>query len=507
MNPSVMLARVARLGDRGLERVPRWAWNLCLPAIYMLIVLPQLHSHSFWFDEAQAWLIAKESKSLPELIQHLRFEGHPPLWYLILWPFAHVFNSPEWMKVPNGLLTGSVAFMLPRLRSLTRVEHLLIFGGFTMLVGYSTISRSYILGVALTVLYLLVRMEGRSLTTEMLVVTLLVITHLLFALIAGAFFISSIDSRRGSGTSERTRWTWHERSATVAASVTAGFVAWLVWNPNAVGLHLLSHLNVSAISRYPVAAAFLPVSYATMPHLLDDGPAVWVLLLAVVSVLLLSLAGALAIDRRSAPMAWAACALLLNSSLGYGHEWWHMGVLPWALIAGVALSRTSREPVDVQDRGLEDLRRGAFRMLLVFPVAASTLWFASPLNTLPYSSERQAAQIVSSACSDGCEIVTDGRAATVSAYLGGTRILELESADFRTFATHDARLDDSNPATWDALRQQLESLGPRAVAFLFTLRNPPDDFIVLGRTGHSAISAGRGVTAAAPDDLIVVRLR
>src|ERR1700737_4773169 len=44
-----------------------------------------LARHAMWFDELQAWNIARASGSLPDLFHHLRYEGHPAAWYLGLY--------------------------------------------------------------------------------------------------------------------------------------------------------------------------------------------------------------------------------------------------------------------------------------------------------------------------------------------------------------------------------------------------------------------------------------
>ena len=40
--------------------------------------------HEPWADEAQAWLMAKDSNSLMELIRAVRYEGTPALWHMIV---------------------------------------------------------------------------------------------------------------------------------------------------------------------------------------------------------------------------------------------------------------------------------------------------------------------------------------------------------------------------------------------------------------------------------------
>ncbi len=37
-------------------------------------------THALWQDEWQAWLLARDSRSLAELFHNLRYEGHPALW-------------------------------------------------------------------------------------------------------------------------------------------------------------------------------------------------------------------------------------------------------------------------------------------------------------------------------------------------------------------------------------------------------------------------------------------
>jgi hypothetical protein len=54
--------------------------------------------HIHWFDKWQALLIAVQSPDIAELLENLRYEGHPPLWHLLLRGIAsplpwHYYNS------------------------------------------------------------------------------------------------------------------------------------------------------------------------------------------------------------------------------------------------------------------------------------------------------------------------------------------------------------------------------------------------------------------------------
>ena len=44
--------------------------------------------HEPWFDESQAWSIARSAPFNDMIFKIPHYEGHPPLWYLMLAPFA-----------------------------------------------------------------------------------------------------------------------------------------------------------------------------------------------------------------------------------------------------------------------------------------------------------------------------------------------------------------------------------------------------------------------------------
>ena len=46
-------------------------------------------NHEAFRDEAQSWFIAKDN-SIPGMIEFMWQEGHPWLFHLLLWPFAHI---------------------------------------------------------------------------------------------------------------------------------------------------------------------------------------------------------------------------------------------------------------------------------------------------------------------------------------------------------------------------------------------------------------------------------
>ena len=66
-----------------------------------------------WRDEFGAWLIARDTASPLEIFRQIKCEGHPSLWFILLWPLAHATRAPAPMQVLNVLIaSGTVCLVL-----------------------------------------------------------------------------------------------------------------------------------------------------------------------------------------------------------------------------------------------------------------------------------------------------------------------------------------------------------------------------------------------------------
>ena len=70
----------------------QYSEKLFLYVIFAIVVLVNIlfvFEHTMWRDEAQAWLIARDTSFTPNsLFKVTSYEGHPFLWFFILMPFA-----------------------------------------------------------------------------------------------------------------------------------------------------------------------------------------------------------------------------------------------------------------------------------------------------------------------------------------------------------------------------------------------------------------------------------
>ena len=71
------------LGWCDLQLQKRAVW---LTAVFTVIALQAalVLNHRAWLDEWQALQLSLQSPGLAALLDNLRYEGHPPLWYLLL---------------------------------------------------------------------------------------------------------------------------------------------------------------------------------------------------------------------------------------------------------------------------------------------------------------------------------------------------------------------------------------------------------------------------------------
>jgi hypothetical protein len=132
---------------RNLNRRSAFAAGFLL--FYELLLGLAAAKHTFWRDETQAWLIARDSPTILSLLHNLRYEGHPPLWHLLLFPLTRLSWNPEWMELPNLLCAGvAAALVLFSLRMSIAVRVGIAFS-YYLLFEYGVITRNYMIGVAL----------------------------------------------------------------------------------------------------------------------------------------------------------------------------------------------------------------------------------------------------------------------------------------------------------------------------------------------------------------------
>ena len=127
--------------------------NLLLVLPFIIFFLVQLVHHQMWRDELNAWGIVVASPNPTVLYQHIRYEGHPSLWYILLWIPSRFTASPSAMKCVEGLIGVAIYLMLALRSPFSRLEKLLLYAGYFISFEYTVMSRMYGLCLLLILIY------------------------------------------------------------------------------------------------------------------------------------------------------------------------------------------------------------------------------------------------------------------------------------------------------------------------------------------------------------------
>lgn len=143
-----------------------------------------------WKDEMQAWLLTRDSHSLFELFHHLRYEGHPALWYLLLYLPAHISWNPVSMQVLNYLISVCEAWLIVSARKLHWSIRLLTIFSYFIFFQHGAVARSYMLAtVLLTAAVRCLIAANPKRKMAILFFALAINTHVFAAAIAAPFVI------------------------------------------------------------------------------------------------------------------------------------------------------------------------------------------------------------------------------------------------------------------------------------------------------------------------------
>jgi hypothetical protein len=117
-------------------------------AVLLALVTSQ---HEVYVDEAQAWLIARDSGNLLELVRHLRYEGHPALWYLLIYLPAHLSANLEWMQELNYVSSLAMAWLVLSERRIPLAMRVMSVFSVPVFFYMGVVARSYMLAAVLLI--------------------------------------------------------------------------------------------------------------------------------------------------------------------------------------------------------------------------------------------------------------------------------------------------------------------------------------------------------------------
>lgn len=164
--------------------------------------------HEFWRDEAQAWCLVRDNSFLG-VWQHLKAEGHPILWFAVLFPFAHLGMPIETLSVICIVFMEMAAFLLLMYAPFSIWMKLLLMFSSVMLYYNTTICRIYSLVILL--LYAIAVCYKKRMEKPwryMILIALLLQSHIIMAGLAIVLMVCYLFECLGINSAERRKENW-----------------------------------------------------------------------------------------------------------------------------------------------------------------------------------------------------------------------------------------------------------------------------------------------------------
>lgn len=126
-------------------RLSNPAFALLFTLVYAILLGWLMQFHELWFDETVPWLLALYSDSYTELLYNKRYEGHPNLWYSILFLITRFTKSLWTLQATQFVFAVGFVFIFLRFAPYHFLLRLLFCFGYFGLFEYGMISRLYAL--------------------------------------------------------------------------------------------------------------------------------------------------------------------------------------------------------------------------------------------------------------------------------------------------------------------------------------------------------------------------
>ena len=111
-------------------------------SLFLVICTANILHHEMWRDEMNVWMIAKYD-SPQAMIDQVKVQGHPALWYLVVKAVQQIFPSPFGMALANLLFISLAVLVLLKYAPFSRFQKIFLSFSYFILYEYGTISRNY----------------------------------------------------------------------------------------------------------------------------------------------------------------------------------------------------------------------------------------------------------------------------------------------------------------------------------------------------------------------------
>lgn len=126
-----------------LDEIKWHKWKTVIFSLYIALLSIGVSRHEPWFDEAQAWLLARDSSLQDLLFKYMRYEGSPALWHLILTVPAKLGLPYITMNIISALLAAMSVYLFLNYSPFPPIIKAMYPFTFFAFYQYAVVARSY----------------------------------------------------------------------------------------------------------------------------------------------------------------------------------------------------------------------------------------------------------------------------------------------------------------------------------------------------------------------------
>jgi hypothetical protein len=247
-----------------------------LSATFFFVVAVGLWHHEMWRDEWQSWMLARDTPSIGAFLAQLRYEGHFPTWYSLLFALSRVTRDPAAMQLAHLVIATGSIYLLGRFAPLPWTQKVLAAFGYFLAFEYAVIARHYVLTVlalfAFCALFAVRRRHPFALGFALLLLASTSIYGTVLAAAAGGMSLLAAATDNQAAITLHRSWARAGLMVWVVA-VAAGIALIQIWTPEGLP-HAVGSAPENALSLWAVAStgARITVSYLPIPDLTVSSP-------------------------------------------------------------------------------------------------------------------------------------------------------------------------------------------------------------------------------------------
>ena len=401
---------------------------------YGTVTLISLLFHPMWRDEIHPWAMAGASSSLGDLLQRKSVEGHPDLWYYIVFYVRQISSDPLALQLAHWCIAVTTAFLVLRYAPFPKLQRAMLLFGYFFLFEYAVISRNYAPGLLFLTFFLIFSRKPAQNFPLMAVALFLMAQSNVFALIIaialGIFIGYDFLTRTGFRQDLLNR---KYSLATGVLIVLAG-IAWSVYTiipPSAGYFAGSSHFSFSQLTLRETVHSIAITWRAWVPipqpvtgfwdsHIITSEP-----VMAILSLVMLVLSGMIFSRDRSVLLLFIAgsagiTAFILMYYYGYIRHHGHMFIMLFACYWLLEQRNTiSKVQVAGPCKWLFGHRQGLFTVLLAVQMITG-IYAVTVHYFVPFSAGRDCAAFIRREGYDRYLLAGDQDVAleTLTCYLG-----------------------------------------------------------------------------------------